>query len=748
MRKLLLLSVAPAAILFPGLAYAQVSEQKPVAADDAVAVSDIVVTARRREERLQDVPLSVTALSGSMLEQRGVVSAIDLNTVSPNLRVSQGAQKSLLQMTMRGQSLGNLDANLDPSVGYYVDGIYVAKLSGANAAMVDIERVEVLKGPQGTLFGRNTPGGALVVTSADPHLSDFSGRAQAVYGSDDFRSGELVLNLPLVADKIGLRAAGKVMKSDGWGYNPTRDVGQATDDNWFARIKLRFRPVENVDAVLGYERVEIDELSGPQRLVEVSPALTSYFPLVAPATDKITNYLNTPRFLEYGEYPATSKSTVEMITGRVTVEGDVVSVRAITGYRSTDVEFGLDLDHTPYELMDSTAIYNFKQWSGELQAFGTTLDNRLDFTGGLYYFREIGISAGPTNVRPRVTPTAPGGAYQKYDTDSVSVYGQTVFRFAPRLSLTTGLRYSVDDKFVAASPVNALGKPNQSCALGPAVLPDDSVCYAPFKTSHDAILYLASLEYRPTSDIMLYAKIANGTRSGGTNSRATGNNPASFATFAPEKVMEYEAGLKSEFWDRRLRINLAAFYDDYGPIQRSVTFLDTTTGRLNGRVTSDAHATVKGLEFEAAVTPVRGLTLGTFVGLTDAKYSEFIDAGVDRSGEAFPFTPDYTMGLNASYKMPVGPGDLTISADYFRSAKVISNNSAIRAGTLELLTLPAYDLVNARVSYALDNGLQLAVYGTNLFDRHYDSSASDFSLGVARAAAPPRRIFAEVTYRF
>ncbi len=757
MKKSLLLGVAPIFLLTQPFAVAQdaidstpaeVSTETSETVDNVSRQNVIVVTARRKEERITDVPLTMSAYSGEELADKGIQSAVDLTVTTPGIRIFQGAQKSILSISMRGQSLASLDGNLDASVGYYVDGIYVSKLAGANTALVDIERVELLKGPQGTLFGRNTPAGAMVIETADPVINEAIYKGKLTVGSDDYQSEEITLNLPLVEDKLALRLAGKITDSDGWGYNPTRGVSQATDNNWVGRLKLRATPTENIDAVIGYERVEIDEMSGPQRLVEVTSRLSGYFNLVAEPGDDISNYIGVDRFAEYGEYPTTTDSAVETITGTVDVTTDVADIKAIVGYRSTDVALGLDLDHTPYDIMDSTATYNFDQWSAELQFSGDALENRLAYTTGVYYFHEEGTAAGPTETLPLLNPAAPAFATEVYDTDAYSVFGQGTYTFTDQWSMTAGLRYGHDSKGVTASAKSAWQTPNESCAIGPAVLPDDDVCAAPFEQTDDALLYLLSLEYRPTEDILTYAKVANGRRSGGTNSRATGNNPDSFAPFDPEKVTSFEIGAKSELLDGRLQANLALYYDDYAPIQRSVTFYDDVTGRLNGRVSSAAEGRIQGIEIDFRYFATDNLVLGGFLGTTDAEYTEFMDEGVDRSDERFPFTPEYTWGLNGSYTADVGPGELSFRADLFHTGDVVSNARQIREGTLDFLTIDSYELVNARLSYALDNGISFALYGTNVLDQAYDSTAGDFGLGVARAAGAPRRIFAEMAFSF
>jgi iron complex outermembrane receptor protein len=730
----------------------------PSAPQGAASSNDIIVTARRREERLQDVPVSVTALSGAALVQRGISSLSDMTSIAPGLTVGSSAavSKTALTLTVRGQTLGNLDAGLDPSVGVYVDGIYVARLYGVNTGFMDLANVQVLKGPQGTLFGRNSPGGAILINSNDPDFDGYSGHARFTMGSYGQRDLEGVFNAPLVDDLISLRVAVQRDRSDGWGRRSTAPFIGLNDDHSFSlRGKILITPAPNVRVVLSAFHNKQHNNLGVTQLRQTTPAFDAVVAARSGGTATSADFLNlpyniatlsgfiqaTPNLTFQSGGPPGEKSQTNQYSGdaRWEINADN-TLRLIAGYRKSTALARYDLDGTPYNIIDTVGGVDSRQYSSELQLTGNTLENTLLYTAGVYYFQEK-----TTDLN------------QRQNTKSYAGYVSTTYKFTPKFSATLGGRYSLDNK----RPV-AIGRiaPND-CGIPPILLDDPSVCAATFHRKDGVFVYTGSLEYKPANDILLYAKAAKGTRSGGFNVRTTAANPtavtdraqalALYAPFAPEKVLDYEIGLKSQFFDRRLTFNISAYYDDYAVIQRTATVLNPN-GTFTARVSSSAQGKVYGAEVEASFAVTPEVMVGGTFDYTHAKYDEFFDltaTGVlDRTNEPFNLTPKFTYSAFASVQNHFETGVANARVDWTYTDDVSTAIAVIRPSSLPFLTQKAFGKLNARASVRFDNGVEFAIFGRNLTNKHTYASMVDLGIAIVGSQEAPREGGLEIAYHF
>ncbi len=743
---------------------AQTSSNETTA--ETAGLGDIIVTARRKSETLQNVPVAVTALNNETLRAQSVQRITDLTTTTPNLTVSNpnGSATSTI-IAIRGQVQTDIISTIDPSVGTYVDGVYLARPYGANIDLVDVERVEVLKGPQGTLFGRNTTGGALNIVTTDPKMGELSGLVRGAYGNFEQTNGELVLNIPL-GEKVSFRGAAQYAHNKGFAKNLFNNERLGSDNSYSMRGKLRFQPTDDLDMVFSVSHFRVNQATNPQRLIDADPAGLSafYVDLISGGTDNIQNYVNLPFYETNLNYPQRSYARATNAQLTSTLETGFGTIKSIVGYRATDANSDIDLDGTPYEILETTTrIKGFEQYSGELNLTSTVFDDRLAFTAGVFGFYESG-NDGSSTIAVQAFVPGTSDTYVDVTATAYAAYFQGTYSFTEKFSFTGGIRYSSDRKTMSPTVKNNVGTPMESCALPVGYQGTD--CRTTFKRTDEGISYTAGFEYKPTSNILTYIKTSRSFRSGGFNQRGS-FYIETFAGFDPEEVTEYEIGFKSDLFDRRVRFNAAAFYSDYKDIQRS-TPVATAGGGIGTVMANAASGHVSGGEAELTILVTDELRLSGRAGYTNAKYDEYpynqidITTGaitvLDRSAEPFQNIPKWTLGANINYNRTIGAGTFNAFVDYSYTSKRYGlfgvregdpNVTEISARSVEMAS---YGLISARVSYALDNGLELAVFGRNLGNEKYDDYKEDlypYGMGIVnQQSAPPRRYGVEATYRF
>jgi len=764
-------------------------------ASSSEGLGEIVVTARRRNENLQSVPVAITAFSGAQLQQQNARSVSDVAILTPGLQINYSTSTPTgATFTIRGLVNQDPIASQDPAVGVYVDGMYWARAYGANADLLDVSGVQVLKGPQGTLFGRNTTGGAILLSTNDPHLDGLSGLVSASYGRFNYRTVTGVINAPLVADKLAVRVAGQLIKRDGYIHDINNGVKLGNIDNYTMRSKLLFKPTETLSIVLSGEWYRSKSRNEPQRLIYASPTSLSAISTVAEvdgfATAGALGCFNPTGVGAACQARASSlfndniarsqgnnavlntipRAYVKTQTygANVTLDTFFGAIKAIGGYRKVKSVAFNDNDGSRFALLDdgqglgNPGFYNdrakLSQYSVEVVATGKAFADRLDFAAGIYYFHESGNDG---SISTAINAINPVGIlfYGKIKNDSQSLFGQATYHVTDALSLTGGIRYSIDDKRLASyNGAFTLGAVptinNVLCIVGPA-------CPAYRSDSFSGISYTASIDYKIRDGLLVYAKTAKGFRSGGENIRST--TPGSFVPFKPEKAISYEGGIKSEFFDRRLRLNLAGYYTTLKDIQRSIS-ITTGSGTQANAILNAGQADIYGGEFEASVALPSGFRVDGTVGYTHPKYIRFNDNGFDRSRDAFYGVPEWTASISPSWTHDLDFGQLLVRADFsyqsdmnispaafytdaagvLRDAQSGAPTSAVdAAGFLRGATDKAHWLVNARAAITMmDGALDLAVWGKNLTNkRDYVAGLTLPSLGFSAAGEREPRTF-------
>lgn len=751
----LALACALVAVASPASAQEQAEEER---------VEDIVVTAERREANLQDVPISVTAFSAEGLEQRGVQRVGDVIDFAPNVSRTSGPNGGDDGgFFIRG--IGQLDNSIavDPGVGVYIDEIYIARTQSSSFDVFDVARVEVLRGPQGTLFGRNTIGGAISVVTQDPD-NELGGRVQVTTGARNRIDVSAMITAP-VSEHAGIRISAFTRNQDGLGRNPERDVRFGTIDTLGGRVTFLAELPAGLDVRMSADYARGRGTPAHQILLGFNPNSGITVPRPAflggpffrpgvsptgvPFPAGVDNDRSTDRFRNFTSAPA--QASFDNWGFAVRVSGDIadgITLRSITGYREYDEDQANDFDGTGFGMYDTTNRIGQRQLSQELQLAGEALDGRLTFLLGGYYFyekiaNEIRLCTGSN--RPRLTPGCLASDNDiNLTVESVAGFGNIGFNITDNLELIGGARITRETK--TQTYVSILdNRDGLQSVLPPIAMPPPGTARTvlPFTRVSDtfeAFTPRLGLNWSPNRDMLVYASWARGFKSGGFTGRPSNQQ---ILPYDPETVETFEVGVKTEWLDRRLRVNLAAFTSDYQALQLLVFV--PATGLFETANAGDAR--IRGVEAEVQAR-FGNLTLGGAVGYLDAEYTrvspQVLGVTLD---DRLPLTSDWTWSLSGQYDIAVGSGELQLRADYsYRS----TFSFQIENDPLEIE--PGYGLLSARATYVFPNDrLRVAIFGSNLTGERYFTNRQDSRSGNGVAfggPGAPAEWGAEVTVRF
>ena len=744
---------ASRSILFAGAALAALPAM-PAFAQDAPAEAapvvdnggDIVVIARKREERLIDVPVAVTALSSDQLAKQQAVDLSGVQGSIPNVNLVQGrGSTSNANIFIRG--IGQPDAlqTFDPAVGVYVDGVYMSRIQGALFNLFDVDHIEVLRGPQGTLYGKNTIGGAVNVVSRKPDTQDLHASGSFTYGSYDQILVNGYVSAPLVRDKLALSLAGVYDKRDGTVTDPLTGRDYNDRDTIAGRGILRFTPSDAVELIL----------SGDYTRQRTAPTLGyATAPLIN--ADLVTGAVTVVKpAYPYGPYAYRASTSLAPGQGQrldhwgvsltANIElNDAFSLTSITAYRKLRPDYYIDFDATELEVADAFVGVNQHQFSQELQLKYTS--GPLNGVFGLYYMNERvrshQESYDDNYLRVLGTPV-PFTRYidDNQSTKSYAAFGQLTYAFTDKLSLTGGLRYTKERKEYFRTTTTDLA----GTISPPFIFPDSLP--APYNdldhVDFDAWTPSATLSFKPTRDTLLYASASRGFKSGGFNGRV--NSLADVTReqdgvtvvvpyFQPETVWTYEVGAKGNFLGGRVQLSADVFYSDYKDFQARVG--GGTTGVTGGSfpVVNAGKLRIWGIEAEMTVRPTRDWTIRQSFGYLDAKYLEFDDGrrapafSCNPTGEEITcqpaFAPPITYSLASDYAIPLGSaGSLTLGGDL----RVV-DKQYLSVDNRPNLREDGYMLVNAYVQYDAPGGKYYVRGGVkNLTKSVYLTDAQEFS---------------------
>jgi iron complex outermembrane receptor protein len=631
---------------------------------------------------------------------------------------------------------------MDPGVSEYVDDVYLGRLQGGLVDLDDVRSVEVLRGPQGTLYGKNTVGGAIKINSVLPG-NDPSYYVQATYGNYNYASVSLATSQPLVTDKLSIRITGKYTRNDGFMHNAF-DGGRLNNlDTLSGRVILRYTPSSSFEALLSVDGTRDHSLPSQGRLV--GTANTAVFGLVNRFIGPIGNYVVQPGQDPWnGSFDVRRDQNLPFHTNkndgwgtflRLTWSPGPVTLKSITSYRRQAMDDLKDVDSSPLPVANVSDRMNQWQVSQEFQLSNANAADRFSWLAGLFYYQEHVNYNTTSDLLPALIPL--GINQQSYRavtlrTDSYAAFLNLSYKLTDRLSATLGGRYTHEKKDILVQ-VNRLS--DRTITFGPAGNADTFNDFSP----------KAELDYKWSSDMLTYVSAAKGFKSGGFNGRA--GIGAQLESFKPETAWTYEVGLKSSWWNHRITLNLAGFYTDYRDIQFQV--ISAVNGALLQVVTNAGQGHMKGLELEASLRPVDGLSLSGTLGLIDAKFTRFFDARLgDLSGNKFQNTPEVTASVQARYEWSLGDHvGAALAADYsYRSRTYYDPQNT------PVLSQPGYGLLNARVSALfLDRKLEVAVFGKNLTNKVYLQNGASLldSFGVAIGYfGAPRTYGLQATFRY
>lgn len=642
-------------------AFAQAPQEPQAVADGTVKLQfeEIIVTARRRSESLQDVPVSVSAFDAHRIQELQAENISGLQNAVPNLYLDRGDGANTV-IFIRGIGQNDSLAFADAAVGVYVDDVFIARSQAAFLDLFDVDRVEVLRGPQGTLYGRNTTGGAIKFVSAEPP-EQLGLYAEAGGGNFDFRTLKARLGGPLVKDVLRGKIAVSAIHRSGFATNldDGEDDGDTQSLSW--RGVLAFTPTDRmrVSLIFDGKRDRPDTSRSPVRETSVTgfadpvgaPTSPTTF---APATDPYQVDVNANRLSDLDAYGIALKATVDI--------SDTWSLESITSYREMDFDLNLDTDGTPLPILDILVLQDQDQFSQELRA---TYDADAGFTlvAGLYYFRDDDVTFSGIDIASLsvfgfpVTffglPTSSlADTHQK--TESLAAFADASYDLTERLTLGAGVRYTYEEKESRRRFENFFDPAVSVIENTPPFLSGAGVPGVPIsgKEDFDAVTPKLSLSYRASDDAMLYASVARGFKSGGFDGRGTSD--FTFQPFDPETVWGYEVGLKSTWIDGRVVANAAIFYNDYQDLQVTSFGADPVSGTFVSLFTNAARARTQGVELELAARASAGLTLNASLGYLDAEYEEFetLVGGVvtDVSDRELVNAPEWSGSLGVTYE--------------------------------------------------------------------------------------------------
>ncbi len=706
------------AMALPGVSVAQVS----VSAKSR-ALEEVVVTAQRREQSLQDVPVAVTVFNSLSLQESGAETIVELQKSSPNttLQTSRGTN-STLTAYIRG--IGQADPlwGFEPGVGLYVDDVYLARPQAGVLDVIDVDRIEILRGPQGTLYGKNTIGGAVkYVTQKLTGERELS--VKGVLGNYGQTDVKISAQMPLIDNTLSIGGAVASLQRDGFGEFILNGNDNYNKDVTAARISLEYTPSDRWFIRLSADDIQDDSnAKGGHRLTD--SLITMEKPL--------NNVYDTRADMS-------TDNEVESSGAALTAQWDVsdaLSLKSITAYREGETFTNIDFDNTPRPTIHVPAIYDDDQTTQEFQL----IYNREGFhlVSGLYYYE--GTASGAFDVLLQqfdadvdgddVNENFDAVNAGTVDTTSYAVYTHATFDISPVLSLTLGGRYTYDEKEAEVYKERLWVENNSSRLGGEDVVTLSIDTDYKKKKDWERFSPRVSVDYRIYDNLMLYTSYSNGFKSGGFDMRGDARaNPGTVNGYDPEEVDTYEVGLKSQLFENRLRLNAAVFYSDYTDVQ--VTVQESADGGANfvSAVLNAGKAEVSGLELEATAQLTESLSAVFNVGYLDADFTRVetqTETGVvDLADEwEFPNTPQWAGSFKLAYNHNLPAGGALVVA----SSVAYRDKTRIFPQVASQLDEDSYSLWDASVVwYSADEKWTLGLHGKNLTDREYRIAGYNFN---------------------
>ncbi len=739
-----------------------------------VRIEEIVTRARRRDEFIQDTPLSVTAITANTLRESNVQRLDDIQNLVPNLRIEGGAQGIQSTVIIRGIGAGSPDVTFEQGVGTYVDGVFLPRTFGLLTDVLDIEQIEVLRGPQGTLFGKNTTGGAILVHTKKPD-DELAGSVLIRAGRFDSVRTESKINIPLIDDLLFSRFAFASDNTGGYFTDLQQDTRHPESSRLSFLGSLRLLPHDDVTvdlsgswtrshATIGGADCEYQGGGSLEALFSPDPT----FDLRNACQDfgrPFSGRTNVPGLVDLESYGIWSNTSWNV--GEVLFLDDL-DIKFIGSWRSQLPRLRQDFDGTPLTVVkvsdyggDSLedGVPGFQdQYQAEFQFNSAAWEERINTVIGVFSFWEKARRSATTTSGPLpggVQPIRQDLTNNRVDTSSWALFGQSTIDFTEWLHLTGGVRYTEERKEISLEVTGILADPivTPPATNGRLVFDDTSWMGSLQLTLPD------DWKGDQVDDLMTYFTYSQGFRGGGFNSFVS--NLGSLDAFGPEHIENFEVGFKGNLLDRRLAFSLSGFIMPFKDIQvvttGSIPDPDAPGGFRVERFTQNAaKATSQGIELDLEAAPIEGLSLAANVGHLQAKYDKFFDGftdptvpPVDRSGETIQSIPEWRTYLRAQYSLPIETqhaeldGYLVPRLEWTYTDTITYNGNQIQSPT---------HLLHARLAYQFwDDQLEIAAWGRNLTDETYFNQStvlfSVFGTGT-RFFQSPRTYGGEVSFRF
>lgn len=771
-----------------------------------LALEEVIVTAQKQAQSLQDVPISVSAVDGEKLKEAGIARIQDLTAYVPNFKMAPTGQGNAI--FIRGVGAGD-NRGFEQSVGMFIDGIYAGRGQQFRAPFLDIALVEVLKGPQGTLFGKNTIAGAVNITSAMPN-EELSGEVSVMYEHEyGDREDSVVLNLPL-ADGLYSRFAYKRTDTDGYLDNRATGEQEMPRNDEVYRASFRWEAGDNFDLGLKLEKGDFGVRGVTHQLIDKTGTFNLYLSNLAPqiplglplslfsvnledyvSPEEDAKFDNVKYEKQFDWQPAFTQNGNEAAVVTANWELGDHTLTSITGYSAYDLIFVLDADFSDLQFIGTENEEDFEQLSQEFRLVGS-LGERFDYIAGVYYHQQdlenslwinldldaVGVPSNltlPSALDPILAPLglsssislptqlATFSAFEQ-DSESIAIFGQLTFAITEALNLTIGLRWGEDEKrarkFLNVAEFRSKERTPNPIYIPIALALNNSENHdISDSRSIESLSPAANLQWYINEDIMTYVRYAKGFKDGGFNANDTTSSLEVFE-FDDEEADTYELGIKATLLEGSATFNANIFYSEF--VERQVSTF-TLSGFIVGNA---AESETLGLETDIRWRATEKLTLGASAAWLDSSFGEFTNGPCtasqedqaaannqlpcrqDLSGERTDYAPEITLSLTANYTQPIGDSlELRLQGDINYSDEYLYTQDGDTADMQE-----AYAKLNARVALSsLDYGWELALVGKNLTSELVKASGNDVPLFVGASFAatePPRTLGLQAVFRF
>lgn len=755
-HRLMSASALAACMALPAFAYAE-SPEPPQ--EGFATVGDIVVTARRRDENVQDVPIALTVINEELLDRTGAYNVAQISQVAPSVQLlSSNPRNTAITIRGLGASYGLANDGLEQGVGIYVDQVYYGRPAAATLDFVDLEQIEILRGPQGTLFGKNTTAGALNITTQAPSFTP-EALAELSVGDHNFLQAKASLSGPLIGDTLAGRLSFVWTQRDGLLYNVTQDERQNSQDSISWRGQLLFQPTDDLRVRLYADYSDQTPECCTQVYVRVGetlkPANLEFAALAAgrgyvPAsTDPYDRLADVDGGILADQIHRGVSAIVDYDFGWATLT-------SVSAWRSWDWRPQNDRDYTALDITRQSANPSDQdQWSQELRLSGGS--GNFTWVGGLYVFHQAVETHGVTEYgadatywlspafyqanlavtgRPRLDALLGGYTVfndSQIETDSYAAFAQFTWDITPELHLTPGLRYTREEKQgdYAATVTGGLANP-----IAPELSARNGVARAQAygaSLEDEDLSGQVALSYDVSDTLLVYGSWARSYKSGGINMAGIPNLPngqpsLTNAVVEPESVTTYELGVKAHWFDNRLTTNLAAYHTEVEDYQANV--VDTGPGALRGYLANAEKVEIQGIELDTVARPNEYLDFYANVAWTDGEYASFANGpcplervgtstvACDLSGEQLPGVSPWAVGAGGEVHGPAAwfgvPGEAFFGTDLSYRSTYNSDASVSQYTEIE-----GYPLVSLRAGYRADNGWEAFVWVRNAFDEDY-----------------------------